>query len=104
MKDAARALCTFFIILSCSFLITACSDDSNASNNASANPDTNTADNYRNGNNSGNATSPPLAQQFNQSPAALPAQSLQTPPPAAQLGAATAASESLAPPVIHTVD
>jgi hypothetical protein len=90
----ALLLATFFCTL-----VTACSDDSKA-------PDITTTTTTEQIN-----SAPPAPYAWPQSaPAqtaqvALPPNTIQTPPPASsQLGAAAPASDSLAAPVIHTVD
>jgi hypothetical protein len=96
---AVRAL--FAVLLAASFclFVSACSDDSKA-------PDSSADTSATSPDQDNTATpSPSMAQQTGQGQSALPAQSFQTPPAASsQLGAAAAASDSLATPVIHTVD
>ena len=99
LQAAIRALLTALLTASLCMLVSACSDDSQApdssTDTSATTPDQNTA-----------ATSlPSFAQQTAQGQSALPAHTFQTPPPApSQMGVAAAASDSLAPPVIHTVD
>jgi hypothetical protein len=97
-RAPAGAFFAGLLALACALLVSACSDDSKAPEAA-----TTTVEQIN--------AAPPAPYALSQhAPAettqvALPPNTFQTPPPASsQLGAAAAASDSLAPPVIHTVD
>ncbi|MGA7777957.1 MAG: hypothetical protein WCA85_09630 [Paraburkholderia sp.] len=99
LRASVRTVFAVLLAATLSVFVIACSDDSQApdsnADTSASSPDQNTAA----------TTSPSFAQQTDQSQSALPAQTFQTPPPAPpQPGVVAAASDSLAPPVIHTVD
>jgi hypothetical protein len=98
LSDLPRAMSTLVLATCFCALISACSDDSKAPDSAASSADSSATSQDQN-------NIPVLAQQPGIAPAATPAHTIQTPPPSAsQLGAAAPASDSLAPPVIHTVD
>lgn len=95
-----RALFAAMLAGSCLF-VSACSDDSNAPDTTASNAQQDSAANASNAPSLGAAQPNPLDQAAQP---ALPARTIQSPPPSStQLGAA-ASDSSLAPPVIHTVD
>jgi hypothetical protein len=98
LSNVPRAMSTLMLATCFCALVSACSDDSKAPDSDASNADSSATSQDQN-------NIPVLAQQPGIAPAAMPAHTIQTPPPSAsQLGAAAPASDSLAPPVIHTVD